>query len=425
MDKKNILNTPEGMKSYLPKKATEFKQIKDKVNQVFEKWGYTPVITPVLEYYDSLLVGVGQKTKKEFYKLIDYDGNILALKPEMTAPIARTVVNRREELSLPLRLSYSSPVFRYDSPQMGKNREIFQMGIEHLGDNLFADAETIIIAIEAIKNAGIDNFKIDLGHVEYLEGIIKELNLFEEQGQELKEYLGEKNFVGFRGYVDNLEIENKALLKEFPLLRGKKDILEKAKKLVNNKISRKAINKLKKIYTYLKGYQVEDYVNFDLSLLRGMDYYTGMIFEGYTEKLGYNVCGGGRYDNLLKKYGEEKIPAVGFALGIQRISLSLENEKEAFAQGKIDGMIVFNFQNRENALNTTKRLHNQGYNIIIREDDSVSEKLISTGKQKRVKKIISFLDYKQTDKIEIIDIETGVKKELKLKEGWEQKIWAN
>jgi len=88
-------------------------------------------------------------------------------------------------------------------------------------------------------------------------------------------------------------------------------------------------------------------------------------------------------------------------------------------------MIVFNFQNRENALNTTKRLHNQGYNIIIREDDSVSEKLISTGKQKRVKKIISFLDYKQTDKIEIIDIETGVKKELKLKEGWEQKIWAN
>src|SRR6056297_1031542 len=134
----DLLHSPEGLKSYLPDKAEVFFHLKERIEEIFKTWGYRPIITPMLEYYDSLLLGMEQKTKKDFYKIIDYEGNILALRPEMTAPIARTVSNRMEELNLPVRLSYYAPVFRYDSPQMGKNREIFQLGVEFIGKNSFA-----------------------------------------------------------------------------------------------------------------------------------------------------------------------------------------------------------------------------------------------------------------------------------------------
>ncbi|MFW6006772.1 MAG: ATP phosphoribosyltransferase regulatory subunit [Bacillota bacterium] len=420
----NILNAPDGMKSYLPEQALSFERIRNKINDIFKTWGYTPVITPMLENYDSLKVGVGQNTKKEFYKLIDYEGNILALRPEMTAPIARTVVNRKDELEFPLRLSYYAPVFRYDSPQMGKNREIYQMGLEYIGENKFADAEAIIIAIEAVKNTGIKNFKIDLGHTDYLNGILATLGLSAGAAGELKRYLNKKDFVGFRGYIDNLEVRNKDLLKELPLLRGDIDILDKAENFINNKKSQKAIDKLKDIYSYLASYDVEEYVNFDLSLMRGMDYYTGMIFEGFTEKLGYTICGGGRYDNLIKKYGGEKIPAVGFAIGIQRISLALEKSNNQELIPGIDGLVLFDNNNRKKALRTTRQLHKKGFRIIIREGSDI-EKLVEQFKRKNVKKIISFTDYSKKNRVEIIEIPELTKKEVELKEGWENQVWEN
>ncbi|MFW5976865.1 MAG: ATP phosphoribosyltransferase regulatory subunit [Bacillota bacterium] len=422
----NILNAPAGMKSYLPQKALGFEKIKNKINEIFKIWGYTPIITPVLENYNSLITGMGQDTKKEFYKLIDYEGNILALRPEMTAPIARTVVNRMDELELPLRLSYYAPVFRYDSPQMGKNREIHQMGLEYIGENIFADAEAIIIAIESIKNTGIKNFKIDLGHTDYLNGILNKFNLNLETESKVKKFLNKKDFVGFRGYVDNLDLdpEDKAILKDLPLLRGKKSILNKARTLVENQNSLQAIDKLEDIYSYLVSYEVEDYVNFDLSLMRGMDYYTGMIFEGFTEKLGYTICGGGRYDNLIKKYGGVKIPAVGFAMGIQRISLALEKSNDQNVDTKIDGVVVFDNKNRKKALEITRKLHKKGFTIIIRENKEMEE-LMSKFKRKNVNKIISFIDYKKDNMVEVIEIPTLNKKKIILEEGWENQVWVN
>lgn len=427
MKKSSTLNSPEGMKSYLPETAVEFEDIKSSINKVFTSWGYRTVMTPVLEYYSSLLTGMGQNTKKEFYKLIDYEGNILALRPEMTAPIARTVVNRSEELSLPLRLSYCAPVYRYESPQMGKNREILQIGMEFIGENSFADVEAIIIAIEAIKSTGIKNFKLDLGHTGYLEGMINQFDLTKKEEKKLKSYLNKKDFVGLKDYINSLQIEEQNLLMELPLLRGNQDILIKARNLVDNQTSLAAINKLEDVYECLSSYGVAEYVNFDLGLIRGLDYYTGLVFEGFTEGLGYTVCGGGRYDNLIKQFGGKKVPAVGFAIGLERIRLSLQKQGFNFSRREIDGLIIFPPVAREIALNTARDLHQKGLSIIMKEAENINEDIIQMGRDKGVRKILSFSSLESRDVLKIIDLHSSnqQKKEIKMKKGWENRIWNN
>ena len=421
---KNKLNSsPKGMRSYLPEKASELDSIKENINRVFNLWGYKPIITPTLEYYDSLLTGMGQKTKKEFYKLIDYEGNILALRPEMTAPIARTIAGRLNELDLPLRFSYSAPVFRYDSPQVGKNREIFQMGIELIGKVSAGDVESIIIAIEAIKSSGIKNFRLNLGHTGYLDGILNKANVDNEVEKKLKSYLNKKDLVGYKKYINELSIsdsDKKALL-TLPELRGANDILNRAEGLIDNKMSSKSIEKLKRVYNSLIEYGVGNYISFDLSLIRGLDYYTGIVFEGFNENLGYTICGGGRYDNLLKKYGDNKIPAVGFAIGLERVWLALKKEGHTFNKPNIDGMVIFPPQNRGIALKTVRYLHKKGLNIVIEESDT-EEGLVEKFKNQGVEKIISFFNYQSDKSFNVYGNDENVSR-INLEEGWVDKIW--
>ncbi|MFW6238606.1 MAG: ATP phosphoribosyltransferase regulatory subunit [Halanaerobiales bacterium] len=420
---KSFLNSPAGMKSLLPKNARRFRAIKQEIDDVFSVWGYSPIITPIFEYYDSLMVGMGESTKKEFYKFIDYEGDILALRPEMTAPIARTIVNRREEFSLPLRLYYDAPVYRYDSPQMGKNREIYQMGIEFIGEkSSLADAEAIIIAVEAIKKTGIEDFKIDLGHTGFLEGMIRELGL-EDKEAEIKRHLNKKDFVGLKNFINTLSVSGRDVLHKLPLLRGGRDVLKRAEDLVENKKSAAAIDKLRTVYEYLDHYHLADYINFDLGLIRGLNYYTGLVFEGFTDKLGYTICGGGRYDNLIEKYGGEKIPAVGFAVGLERIRLALLKHQKEFAENTVDGMSVFPSGSRERAFRVTRRLHRKGYTVILEENGEVNEQLLNKAKKLKVNKILSF--FPVGDIIEVVDVESGEKEEVQTDEGWEERIWKN
>ncbi len=416
-----LLNSPEGMKSYLSGPAGEIEEIRKQIEEVFIRWGYKPVITPTLEYYDSLLVGMGQSTRKEFYKLIDYDGNILALRPEMTAPIARTVAHQTNGFELPLRFSYFAPVFRYDSPQMGKNREIFQMGVEFIGEDNLADAEVIIIAIEAIKNAGIENFKLDLGHTGFIAGILSQFGLKEQERIKFKSLLNQKDFVGLNEYINSLKIEDDGLLLKLPHLRGSKEILQEAGELVKNKTSLRAVEELKETYQYLCDYDVAGYVNFDLGLNRGLNYYTGLVFEGFTEKLGYTICGGGRYDKLLGQYGEREIPAVGFALGVERIRLALKNDNYRFTGRSIDKLIIYSPQISEQVLSLVKFLHKQGYSTNVRQIEEINEGLLGEAAENNIREIISLLKYKDEDIVEIIELETGNKRKIKTEagKGWE------
>jgi len=417
----NILKSPGGMRSYLPGVATELKSIEKEIIDVFALWGYRPIITPTLEYFESLTEGMGRTLDKKLYKFIDYEGNILALRPEMTAPIARTLSTRLNEVELPLRLSYSASVFRYDQPQTGKNREIYQLGVEFIGEKSYlADAEAIILAIESLQKTGIKDFKIDIGHAGYLNGIIKELELDEDLEFDIKTYLNKKDLVGLNNYIMELNIPDKDTLKTIPLLRGRLDILEDAQKIVNNEDSKEAIKNLRKIYNYLESYGFADYITFDLGLIRGFDYYTGLVFEGFTEKLGYTICGGGRYDNLLKKYSGRKIPAIGFAIGIERVRLALKRQGYDNKQGNIDELIIANEGTEILALSLAKKLRAKGLIVVLTEGGHQDREIVNNLKGNGLKRTLTF---KSENELEINNLNDKNKRTLELKQGWEETLW--
>ncbi len=418
---KNILKSPGGMRSYLPGVAAELKSIEKDISGVFALWGYRPIITPTLEYFESLTEGMGRTLDKKLYKFIDYEGNILALRPEMTAPIARTLATRLNEIELPLRLSYSASVFRYDQPQAGKNREIYQLGVEFIGEKSYlADAEAIILAIESLQKTGIKDFKIDIGHAGYLNGIIKELNLDEDVEFEIKTYLIKKNLVGLNNYILELNTPEKEILKRIPLLRGGIDILDDAQILVDNKDSKEAINNLRKIYNYLDGYGFAKYITFDLGLTRGFDYYTGLVFEGFTEKLGYTICGGGRYDNLLKKYGGTKIPAIGFAIGIERVRLALKRQGYDIKLGKIDELIVSNEGTEDLALSLAKKLRAKGLVVVLTSGTEEDKEDFNRARSDGLKRILTFKSIKE---LEVYDLNDNSLNIIRLKQDWEETLW--
>ncbi|PRX29892.1 ATP phosphoribosyltransferase regulatory subunit [Orenia metallireducens] len=325
------LQRPEGTRDYLPEVAEKKRYIEDKLHNLFKGWGYEEIITPTFEFYDILSAGTeGLQTK--MYKFFDRKGQILALRPEMTASIARVAATKLKDNPLPLRLSYQSNVFRYTSPRAGQYREFYQAGIELLGvGSPMGDAEVIAMAAKAIKGSGLKNFKIDIGDVDYFTGIMKAAKLEEEEQIAIRKALSQRNVVELEELLTGTELTNKqkdAILSAQEL-RGGIEIIEKAKGLVDNQESLESLINLEEVYRNLELLGVSDYICIDLSVVRNFNYYTGIVFEGYTKDLGYTICGGGRYDRLVSKFGYS-IPATGFAIGIDRLLLSLEKQNYNF-----------------------------------------------------------------------------------------------
>lgn len=411
-----INNSPQGLRTYLPEEAGEINSLRERINETFVSWGYKPIITPTMEYNEIFNICMGERERQNVYKLVNREGKIMALRPENTSSVARTVANRSKEINLPARFSYFAPVFRYD-PHRERNREITQMGIELVGENDPGEVEVIIIAIEAIKNTGLKNFKLDIGHIGYVDAVLDNYNLSQEDCNKAKSYLAKRNLAGFKRFLENLE--NGEDIGQLLLMRGGRECLEEAEELLNSKRALKALEDLKFIYDFLKDYGVEDYINLDLSLIRNLRYYTGIVFEVFTEKLGYFICGGGRYDNLIGQYHDKEIPAAGFALNVDRI-----RKIAADINGNLSPeiMVIFNSARRKKALSIIKRLHNEGKRVIMKVvDSSFSESdMIKDCKTKQFNKIIAvFDDELAEDRVKIIDLKKDMTKyidsELK---GW-------
>lgn len=416
MKNNNLTSTPGGMKGYLPEVSRELIEIEKRIIDVFEVWGYQQVITPTIEYYDVLVAGMGKKQNKDLYKFIDYEGNILALRPEMTAPIARTVAARINNINLPVRYSYKASVFRYDQPQAGKNREIFQAGIELIGKNDYiSDAEIIIIAIESILKAGIEDFTIDIGHAEFLDGLLKGMELTDEEIYRIKEHLIKKDLVGLNNYINEFSSQIKGIIDKIPLLRGGKEILAQAGELLNSRVTDEALENLALVYDYICDYGLEDYISLDLGLIRGFDYYTGVVFEGFTGELGYTICGGGRYDNLINQYCGEKVPAIGFAIGIERIRLALRKRQTIVYNSRPTVMVIIDDFIKE-SFALIKALQGKAITVIVGQE----EELESLCQERNISKTIKILD---SVTVNIEDPISGESKKIDLNRIWEELTW--
>ncbi len=325
---------PYGTKDFLTGEATRKRNMETRVAGLFSRWGYEEVVTPTFEYGE--LFDSGTLTGQTF-KFFDRAGNTLVLRPDMTTPIARLHTTRLREAPRPKRLCYVANVFRHEQAQAGRQCEFYQAGVELLGtDRAAADAEIIALAAETIKEAGLDSFKISLGHVDFLNGLIEETGLSDMEKGKIRGLISGRDLAGLELLLAETGMPQSVVtaLQQVMLLQGGEEVLEKGRALSANSLSNKALDNLAEIYSMLKEYGVNGKVRFDLGLIRNLGYYTGMVFEAYTGSMGFPIAGGGRYDRMMSVFGED-CPATGFSAGIDRLLLVLGRNGQAEELGEV------------------------------------------------------------------------------------------
>jgi len=353
---------PPGMKDLLPGEASFKRKLENTFMDKFTSWGYQEVITPVLEYYQKM--AWSEISEEQFFKLIDREGKILALRTDMTTPIARMVASRFHPEQLPLRLSYTANVFRFENPQTGRQREFYQAGVECIGEQgPAADAEVIALAVECLKESGLTGFQISIGHVGFLKGIIDQLPGDLAVKKKIMRALGQKDFVELEIILQTYRVEPhlKDFLLSLPSLRGDAGIIDKVAGTGKSTAAREALEDLREVFRLLRVYQVEKEVYVDFGLTRDFNYYSGIVFEGYSPGIGVPICGGGRYDHLLGLYGFPA-PATGFAMGLERLMAALEGQNKA-KKSIIDFLVIGT--DWEKVVQKARELREQGFSVRI------------------------------------------------------------
>jgi ATP phosphoribosyltransferase regulatory subunit len=365
---------PKGVRVYLPPQAALKREIETKLLSVFQRWGFQEIVTPSFEYYDVLALGMGEDFRDRTFKLTEQaTGRLLVLRSDMTPQIARVAATILKDYPKPLRFCYNSNVFRYVEPQVGRHREVYQAGVELIGLELpEADVEMIAIAVECLMAVGLTEFKIAVSQVEFLRGLLEHLRLPHEAERQVQAALHRKDSSALDILMEEFRLEQSArdMLLALPHLFGGEEVFPAASRLVNNQRSAQALTNLQTVYEMLKVYGLESFVLLDLSEIRGFDYYTGIVFEGFTTNLGYEICGGGRYDHLIGRFGEE-CSSTGFAIDIEKLQMALERQGALRSPMYVDFLIMDFKPDKRDALRIAKELRQRGYRVardIIRRD---------------------------------------------------------
>ncbi|WP_028609166.1 ATP phosphoribosyltransferase regulatory subunit [Paenibacillus harenae] len=374
MSKPKVFEKPIGVKDYLPGAVAKLRHIERQVLACMQGWGYEQIMTPTMEYYDT--VGVASSTSdQKLFKLLNNRGTTLVLRSDMTAPIARVVASLLKQADFPQRLSYHSNVFRAIEEEAGREAEFFQTGVELVGDSSAeADAEVVALAIASLKASGVERFKIAIGHVGFLNGLLEETLPGRIEAQEqLKGCLLGRDYVGYRQKLRELSLEEPVQreLEGILRLRGGQEICDQALQLSADVTARASIRHLCEIWDVLKAYGISEYVLIDLTMIGDFSYYTGMTFEGYAADLGFPVVSGGRYDNLLAQFGRPA-PATGFALKTTRILELLGDDTEAAAERTL---VIYNAAGRSDALARAQELRSQGVHVVTERVDGTRSTL--------------------------------------------------
>ena len=320
---KTLTQIPLGTQVLFGEAAKKRRQIERVIFSVFEAWSYEEIIPPIFDYYDVFTKGMGVELEDTLYRFLDREGNLLALRPEFTSLVAKSIATRLSDHPKPLRLCYCGEVLRYEAPRGGRQREFFQIGLENVGgEKIQSDAEVILVAIESLRKLGIQAFQINLGELGYFAGIVERLDLSPQDLAKIKGLIDLKDEVGLTSEMERLKLSERRrhIILSLVHLTGNSDILQTARQLVSNEKSQRALANLERLYQELKRHNVAEHIAIDLSEVRGLDYYTGTVFKIYVPGLGFDIGGGGRYDNLLKNFGSD-FPAVGFSFSLERLML--------------------------------------------------------------------------------------------------------
>jgi ATP phosphoribosyltransferase regulatory subunit len=315
-----IHRIPSGTRDVLPDEMRELRAITDALRGVFEGHGYGEVYTPAIEYEATLRRGDGGV--QPAYRVFDDHGEVLALRADMTVPIARLVATRYPAAEPPLRFSYIAHAYRQVTPHRGQMREFLQAGIELVGaPGSAGTAEALTVLCHALDAVGLEGYRVGLGDAALYPALLSGLGVDAEHRERLLHELATKDFVGLEREVSDLGVADAdaELLVRVPQLRGGPDVLAAPPGPVAD-----ALAGLRAVLDRLDA-GVARRVIFDLGLARGLGYYTGAVFDVYDPALGEPLGGGGRYDDLLGRFGRS-LPAVGFAIGVDRLHAALAGE---------------------------------------------------------------------------------------------------
>ena len=320
--------TPPGTRDILPDEMRELLALEATLRAAFDRHGYGEVATPTIEYAEVLRRG-DQRYANAAYRFFDERGDLLAMRSDMTIPIARLVATRMQGEEPPIRLSYIARAYRAVNPQRGQMREFTQAGVELIGAPApEGTAEVIEVLSAALDAAGLTRAVVGLGDADLYSQLLVELGVGEEGRGRILDRLAAHDLVGLElavGEADGLPEEARATLLALPGMRGGREVLDQATALGGDAVER-ATGRLRATYDELDARGVADRVRLDLGLLRDLGYYTGAILEVYDPALGHILGGGGRYDSLLGRFGRD-LPAAGFSLYLERVHVAQAEEE--------------------------------------------------------------------------------------------------
>ena len=359
---RQLLHTPEGVRDIYGKEYARKLAVEELIHKQLNLYGYQDIQTPTFEFFDVFSKEIGTTPSKELYKFFDKEGNTLVLRPDFTPSMARCAAKYFMDENVPIRFCYAGNTFTNTGNLQGKLKEVTQMGAELINDGgVEADGEMIAMVVESLLRAGLKEFQVSIGQVEYFKGLCEQAGLDEETESELRKVITGKNIFGAEELLleKNVDERFRMLLLKTTDCFGSVEMLGSVKEPILNERSLKAIARLEELYHVLCEYGVEKYISFDLGMLSKYNYYTGVIFKVYTYGVGDVIVKGGRYDNLLGYFGKEA-PAIGFVVVIDDLLSALERQKSNIEIQDELIEITYDHDNYEDKLKEARRLRMEG-----------------------------------------------------------------
>ncbi len=363
----DLLHTPEGVRDCYGKENAARQKTIERIARQIHLYGYEDLQTPSFEYFDVFSNEIGTTSSRELYKFFDKEGNTLVLRPDFTPSVARCAAKYFMDEKKPLRLSYQGSTFSNTSDLQGKRKESIQMGAELMNDgSAQADGEMLAMLIECLLAAGLTEFQISAGNVEYFKGVCEYLDMDSETEMMLRDEISGKNYFAAEDLLKNCgyKKEDRNLFLRFRDFMETDQDLEKAAQTAPNERTAGAVRRLIDVWKVVDAYGLSRYISFDLSLLSKYRYYTGIIFKGYTYGTGEPIASGGRYDQLLRFFGK-KAPAIGCMISIDPLMEALRRQHLISDEAPEIHKIYYNETNYRDALKTARMSRQAGFRTVL------------------------------------------------------------
>lgn len=394
--KNQLLHTPEGVRDIYNDECERKIILEDKLLGVLRSYGYHPIQTPAFEFFDIFGKEIGTTPSKDLYKFFDREGNTLVLRPDITPSIARCASKYYMEDTIPIRLCYTGNTFINNNSYQGRLKERTQSGAELIGDgSVEADAEMLALSAQLLLTAGLKEFQLSVGHVDFLGGLFDAASLGEDLEEEIRTLLLNRNFYGVEEIIGKLSL-NDNLVYLFGLLKDvmltKEKIVEAKERAVDYPKIFHALERLEQLDELLGLYKIQKYVSYELAMISGFNYYTGIIFAGYTFGSGEAVVNGGRYDNLLKSFGKSA-PSIGFAVVIDQLMAALQRQGIHIPFENTTKWFIYSEQYRSDAIKDAQVLRKRGEKVELMPltEENTKDVYEEYAKQNHIQDIIYYI----------------------------------